>query len=381
MQELQHFFPRAGSRYDDYYKGQPPEIAALQPVRGPDEFDLSFPVRNSWRACLADPRAENFERWVRQADEVSDREGERVAERWSQARPNDIPPLLRLMRAAESRNALRKAFTLMERAERIDGLNPEVRRARLRLLVAMAIRHLREKKPVLAAKELLQIEALPQAAQGDRPAFVAALRRIFCQLQGAPKEAEAIHLELVRLLGDPVTVQILLLQVEHQCRVPGAAVDKSMRPGTPFYAAFGRVCAMCDDMGVPVAMVDQMAALLVKELTAPPVDSDPRALLALAEAALLHDYFPVVYLAAGAGLRQGPANQGRFLFASAFATALGERPAISLPGRRFRVGPAHARFRIGQTDRELAGRGGELAGHRRRSPFRIGSRRNSSHRK
>src|SRR5262249_40875833 len=160
-----------------------PEIRGLMGSRGNLYFLSPHAVLE--RACEADPCAENFERWLRQAEDESPATCDLVAERWSAALPNDVPPLLRLMQSAEKRNALHKAFKFMERAEQIDGLNPEVRRARLRLLVSMAVRHLREKKPKLAEKELRQIEALPQARQDDRPAFVAALRFVWCVLRDA----------------------------------------------------------------------------------------------------------------------------------------------------------------------------------------------------
>ena len=98
------------------------------------------------------------------------------------------------MQSAESTNALKRAFKLMEQAERLDGLNPDVRRARLRLLISLATRHLQQKKTHLAEPELRQIEALPQAQQGDRPALAAALRWVYWTLRG---ETRAGRLKLV----------------------------------------------------------------------------------------------------------------------------------------------------------------------------------------
>jgi tetratricopeptide (TPR) repeat protein len=141
--ELRYALGGRSQGFAVYYKDQPPEIRALAPVPSKDALYYLQPLEVLERACSADPRPENFEWWMREAEEVSEEAADRVAERWSEALPNDIPALLHLMQSAEKRNALQKAFKLMERAERIDGVNPEVRRARLRLLIAITVRHLR----------------------------------------------------------------------------------------------------------------------------------------------------------------------------------------------------------------------------------------------
>jgi len=295
------------------YRGQPPEIRAL--MSGRLKVDLYFlsPPAVLERACEADPCAENFQRWLRYAEESAPGTCDLVAERWSQARPQDIPPLLRLMESAEKRNALQKAFKLMERAEQIDGLNAEVRRARLRLLVSMAVRHLRENKPKLAEKDLRQIEALPQAQQGDRPAFVAALRYLCGGMAGAQPAADAARAEVVRLMGDKGAAQILILEVERWCGCSYSEIDKSGRTSEPT-AAFGRVCVLGEDMGMPVALTPKVAEAIMWELSAARVSASPRALSALGEVALREDQFPLAYTIAGAGLAQGAESQARFLF-------------------------------------------------------------------
>src|SRR5207248_2746190 len=138
---LRHGYEARFDGYAEYYRDQPAEIRALMtPRRDRDLYFLSIGGVLE-RACQADPCAENFQRWLRYATERLPTEADRVAEQWCAALPDDIPPLLHLMQSAEKRESLQKAFKLMERAERIDGLNPEVRRARLRLLVSMAARH------------------------------------------------------------------------------------------------------------------------------------------------------------------------------------------------------------------------------------------------
>lgn len=302
------------------YRGQPAEIRALMPSRG--NLDLYFLSTHEVlkRACEADPCTENFQRWLRHAQEDSPEICDLVAERWCAARPNDIPPLLHLMQSAEKRNALQKAFKFMERAERIDGLNADVRRARLRLLVAKAVRHLRENNWKLSAKDLLLIEALPESRQGDRPAFVAALRFVWCLLRDAKQDAAAAHAEAVRFLGDGPTAQFLFLEVERWCGRRSSALGDPPQPTTPLWSAFGRVCAVGDDMGMPVSMLPTMQRQLIKELSAPNLSANPRVLAALGEAAMRQDYYPVAYAIAGAGLLQGAESHARFLFLRARST-------------------------------------------------------------
>jgi hypothetical protein len=307
-------FERHFDGHADFYRGQPPEIRALMSSRGNmDPYFLSADAVLE-RACEADPCAENFQRWLRYAEDASPETSDLVAERWSAALPKDLPPLLHLMQSAEKRNALQKAFKLVERAEQIDGLNADVRRARLRLLVSMAKRHLWDKKPKLAEKELRQIEALPQARQGDRPAFVAALRFVWCRLQNDRKEAESAYAEAVRFLGDGVTAQLLFLQVERWCGQANSALGKSPQPTVPLFSAFGRVCSLGDDMGMTVDIFESMPEQLMKELSAPNVSANPRALVALGEAAMRSNHDPLAYTIAGVGLAQGAESQARFLF-------------------------------------------------------------------
>ncbi len=296
----------------DYFRGELAEIRALAPRGG--NLDFLSVDHLLERACAADPCRENFERWLDYATQESPATCDAVAERWSAALPKDIPPVLRLMQSAEKRNAFQKAFRLMERAEKIDGLNAEVRRARLRLLVSMAARHLREKKPKLAEKELRQMEALPQAQQGDRPAFAAALRFVWCQLTGDKPGASSAVAEAERLLGNKNTAHLLLLAVEQWCGRRASALGDAPLPAVPLFAAFGRVCAVGDEMGMTVELIAGMPEQMMEELSAPNVSADPRVLEALGEAAMREDHFPFAYTVAGAGLTQGAESYARFLF-------------------------------------------------------------------
>ena len=117
------------------------------------------------QACAMDPTAETFLQWTGWAEKhgkPADAEG--AAEAWKKALPQDPRPLLRLMRYAEDRDALKKALGYLRQAEALDGVSSEVRRARLRLLLLGAVRHLKQ------GKRTWRIPSWPNSRRCRRPA-------------------------------------------------------------------------------------------------------------------------------------------------------------------------------------------------------------------
>lgn len=121
-----------------------------------------------------------------------------------------MEPLLFLMEEAEKRNAFPTALSYLNKAERIDAVDSTIRTARLRLLAGGALRHLQQKKPHLAAERLAEIRDLPQSRQGDRPAFLGALRALICLASGNKPGADEALLEVERALGDGMAAQIFV---------------------------------------------------------------------------------------------------------------------------------------------------------------------------
>jgi hypothetical protein len=201
----------------EFYSDQPPEIRALMTPVGKDNFYYLDPSALLERACEADSCAENFRQWFDRT------KSEPVAWRWRVARPNDVQPLLHLMEFAEKKNALQKAFKFMKQAEELDGLNPLVRRARLRLLISIAVNHLRRNQARLAQLDLADIEALPQVQQGDRLAFVAALRWVSCVKWGSDTEVLRAREDIARLLNSLVSAQLVISGVARMCKLDRAA--------------------------------------------------------------------------------------------------------------------------------------------------------------
>lgn len=300
----------------EYYNGQPAEIRNLMPASGREDLYYLSPDALLERACTADPCAGNYELWLKWAGEDR-RRGDKVARHWAAALPRDSAPVLYLMQSAEETNALKKAFKLMEQAERLDGLNPEVRKARLRLLISLATRHLQQQKTHLAEPELRQLEKLPQARSGDRPALVAALRWACCRLRVDKAGAEILRGTVVRLLGGETAANFLLQTVAASCNLRGLAPEFRFAP--PLAGALGRVCALGEDTGLAVKIPRALSGRLLKEVSGKAPAADVAGLVAVGEAALRGYDDELAYAVSRAGLKLTQERWAEFLFMRARA--------------------------------------------------------------
>jgi hypothetical protein len=313
--------------YSFYYEDQPPAIRAAASKHRTSDFYYLFPDQLFTRACALDPDREAFERWLDWARQESDEKAaERVAESWHRALPNDSRPLLYLMESAEKRGALNKATGFLDQAEKLDALNPEVRRAALRLLVAQAIRHLRQHKAHLAEQELASLEALPQAQEADRPAFLAALRWICSVIRGDAETASGYFTQVSRMLGGPAAAILTCGSMAEACGLKRDGFGLYLPPGVSLAdegdslaAAVGRACALGEDMDVVFTIPTAWESALFKELSHQPSRLEARQLRALGEAALHRDRRELAYAASAAGLAKGGDSEARFLLLRAQA--------------------------------------------------------------
>ncbi|MGP8268886.1 MAG: hypothetical protein ACLQLH_02365 [Terracidiphilus sp.] len=124
-------------------------------------------------------------------------------------RPGETKPLLYLMESAEKRGAYRKSLKHLEDTGELDRLNPEVRRAKLRLLLSAAIRPLRKRKTHLVMVEIKRIEALPEVRAGESAALATALRLICAVLDGDMAGMQRQREGLKALLGSAVAAFVL----------------------------------------------------------------------------------------------------------------------------------------------------------------------------
>ena len=314
IEHLTYQFAVKFQGHKESYAGQPPEIRALMPAPDSrDEFYYLSPDRLFGRACAVDPCAENFQRWLNWAAQHQTGREDHIAELWAAALPKDIPPVLHLMQSAEKTNALKRAFKLMEQAESLDGLNPDVRKARLRLLISLATRHLQQKKIHLAEPELRQLEALPQAQQGDRPALPGALRWVYWTLGGDAIRADAARASVVSALGSETAAHILLMAVAGACKLKQQmAMPKSK--GVHLAAGIGRACALSEVAGWRVEIPQGLSNTLVRELSGGGAVADAVGLGALGEAALRTDDYQLAWAISQAGLGLAQERWAEFLF-------------------------------------------------------------------
>jgi len=323
LRRLQRRFEYSFEGFDAYYtKGQPASVRAAAPDRR-KPLDCYFldPGAIFERLAAGRPDADVYERWLTYArgEGFGTGAAETVAERWHEAFPADSRPLLFLMDAAEERKAFTKALRYLEKAEARDGLSPAVKRARLRLWVSKAIRHVRQGKWHLAEKDFAEIESLPASREGDRPALVTALRCASAQLSGDEAAAAAFRAELAGLMGDDAMAVVLLTCVlcgkARGRGKPLGAAPSGAAPtnGEALLDAVGRSFAVCREFGLPVPMPRPWASALVRTLNKNGAPRDPVQLRAVAEAALELREGPVTYAATGAGLRQGGTHRARFL--------------------------------------------------------------------
>ena len=335
----EHWFPERGSEAATVYLHMAELAAAIDPeeladereaVAGflretaPEGFDLPEPdfpfLHPEWlyeQACAMDPIPESFQQWVAWAEkQAGPAAAQEAAETWRRALPGDPRPLLRLMRYAEDRNALKKALGYLREAEALDGVSTEVRRARLRLLMLGAIRHLKQGKWRLAEPELAELEALPQAREGDRPAFLAALRFLSSSLAGDAQRGEEIGRRMEELLGGSLAAYLAASFIAAACELPVPA--RVAPPEGRWMEALPRVSAMAADMGFALRVPDMYKPAILKELKSAG-SADPAALDKLGAVAVDHLWRDVAWAVSSIGLKQRGPFGARFLLLRAWA--------------------------------------------------------------
>jgi hypothetical protein len=274
------------------------------------------------RACKADPHPEAFQAWLSWARKHETwQQADQVAERWRDARAADSQPLLYLMESAEKRSAFKKSLKYLEEAEQLDRLNPEVRRARLRLLLAAALRHLQQRKAHLALGGIEQIETVPEVRPGEIAALTAALR--WCA--GAVGRDKAVQDEqeagLITLIGS-VAAHLLIVSAAEKAEMLFAVSSKVLKVGkisaTELLGGVARACALGEWAGLRIVPPRNWIDRLIAVLKTPDCPVDAAQMLVVGEAALDGCSEELAYAVSAAGLAKGGAN-AEFLFLRARA--------------------------------------------------------------
>ena len=326
LETLQSNFAEQFSGFQAFYEDQPPAIRAVEAKYKKRDLYFLSPSLLFERACSIDPHREAFEQWLNWARQESDwRVADNVAEHWHRAIPNHSEPLLYLMDSAEKRGALTKATAFLGEAEKLDGVNPEVRRAALRLLIAQTGRHLRQRKPHLVEQDLAALDALPQAQLADRPAFLLALHWACEVISSEAELASSVLSQIVHLLGSSVAA---ILACENAGALGGltqADFDRhlpkkdSLDPADSLVSATARVCLLGDDLGAGFTIPSAWHGQLLHELTNAHSALEARQFEVLGRAALRTNQRELAYAASVAGLEVGGDREARFLLLRARA--------------------------------------------------------------
>jgi hypothetical protein len=267
----------------------------------------------------------------------------------AQNRRDDIEPLLYLMQQAERRNAFRDALSYLEKAERIDAVHSVVRAARLRLLAAGTMRHLQQKKPHLAAEKLAAMAALKQSQQGDRPAFLAALRHLIGVSSGDESGAAAARREVESLLGGGLAAEFLISGIAAASKLfdsadlpPVKALGKLERAAIP--ASLARVTALATDLGIITKFQFPVSYLTETEAQFPGVSGslEIEQIRLLGELGVATEHPRLAWAASQAGLGRGGSTEARFLWLRARAVPLGHGPrSLALAAAAASLGRFH----------------------------------------
>jgi len=365
---------RIGNGFANYYRGQPEEVREAAPKASSPGDRLYFldPDRLYAKACAIDPDAEDFRAWLEWTKEGGGDAAalDRVAEKWRDSAPSDPRPILALMESAEKRKALQKALGYLERAEAIDGLNPEVRRARLRLEIATLVRHLQQRKSHLADKDFARLDALPQAKDGDRPSAIAAFRWVCAKIRGDQAGLRASEEEIATGLRSPAAAALVVRAAARACSLPAPLLPPL--PAPPAAAGDGRnladlarACTLGRDLNLKIEIPRPWRETLIAETATAAGAIAARPLRWLAESAVDQGEDQLAFALSNLGLALGESEAGWSLLVR--AQSLPE----TLSERRCRCAATAAEIGRTQGDRELVEQAIELVREEVSGPFSI----------
>ena len=268
------------------------------------------------RARRVDPDPRVFQALVAHWATRDPRLAEAEAEAWRQARPRDLEPLLHLVRATERRGAHRRALDLLDRAEAINRVHPEVRQSRFRLLLASAERRIREGRFALALADLDRLEKEPVATSGDTSAYLGAVRSVATRRNGDGAAAVRLHEELASRLGNGTMLALILSSVAESF---GLEPPDAPGPASPAETvqALARSGDLFRALDRPLAVPPALLARVEHDLSG----ASPADLHSLCVGGLYMGRPALTYAASGEGLASDGPLLHRFLLARGRALA------------------------------------------------------------
>ena len=293
------------------------QTSSRKPARPNEEEGLLTTAALYQRACEADPHPETFQAWrLWAASKGTPQQADQVAEQWRAAHSADIRPLLHLMESAERRGAYKKSLKYLEEAEGLDRLNPEVRRAKLRLLLAEALRHLRQRKAHLARGGIKQLAAIPGVRPGEIASLTAALRWCAAVVDGDKAVQQECEAEVHTLLGS-VGASLLTAALAKKADIATRALLPLLKPAEvpalELLNGAAKAHVLAEWAGLPIKLPSDWEGPLIAALNRPNCSIEAAQMLALGEAAMESLSAELAYAVSAAGLAKGGAD-AEFLF-------------------------------------------------------------------
>lgn len=273
-----------------------PEAEAREALARLDEAlrESPAPAEAFSAAAATSPVPAVFERWLVWARGQADPAlADEAAQAWLDALPAEaLVPLLHLLGSAEARGAFKQALWYLEHAEKLAPGDTRARGARPRLLVAIACRHLANRRPDLAAHAAADLARLPHGSTERGAALVLALRcacaRAGWEPGGDPAGA------LARAWGGPARATVLVDVLAGHCHLG----DPRGRPEPEHVAA---ALALLAEHGLAPVVPRRFRRALAQR-TRQAVGLGAAELLALARAALRTSELETAFAATALGL-------------------------------------------------------------------------------
>jgi len=292
----------------DRLVGKPGRTELLRDEEGPLEPEVAFET-----LCKLNPAATNYRiwlDWVCSAGGGYLEEEEDVALAWHRALPMDSEPILYLAEAAEKRKAYQKALNYLKMGKAAIRLNERAGSVLRRVMVARTLRHLGGSKRHLMERDLDELSALPEMAEGGRPAVLLGLRWACAARWVERARAGELQGKLEKLLFSSLAAVMLLKSIREFCWMdyisrydlrPAPAKESTL---ASIRATTG-VWSICREFG----LVPTLPSELEKPFVAFCDRRDGRVLtaelLSLGELSLASRLSKLAYAASGAGLASG----------------------------------------------------------------------------
>lgn len=271
------------------------------------------------QALAADPSSSVFRALVDHYEKWGDpKRAEAEAETWRRAHPQELEPLLHLMRVTERRGAVRKALNYLADAEAIDRVHPAVRQSRFRLLLAGAERRLKEHKAALARDDLRQLAQEPRANEGDHQVYLLALALLAAQQQGDTTATAHYTPLLQQAAANPVLQQLTLESISTTLKLPPPAAAPGKPSAVQILDGVARACDLFRALERPLTLSPALQKQVEQHLKS----ASAAQLHALCTGALWLQRPALAYRAAGQGLALHDPLAYRFLLARGRALGL-----------------------------------------------------------